>query len=444
MYLIVPFVFLFTIFAVVNAYFPLLLEGAGFSIVQIGFLLSAFEASGVFVPLILNSLVERKKKYVKFLLLYAVLMALTVFPIANASSKKGGFALCLVAMVIFAVGFRGSNPILDALASFEAESGRTSYGKLRVSGSISFVAMSLVIQALLFGSGKAHFKEVLVTGLPVVLYMASIAAVYVRQLRIDGARRMDMERREDIETHSGSARREDIGGRSDITTRSQSGTPRDNEMSSDITTRSKSATPRGIGKGGSNGFSGEFWLMILFMFTAYMGISPVNRFFSLFVANALKIDAAPALWGISAAAEIPFMFFSGYFIRKFGSRRVLMFCTLCMSVRLLIYVLVPNFTGAVIGQCFHAFTFGLFYPVCIAVITEITPQQKHVTALSIFCLLASGFSNIAGSFIGGLVIDRAGYFALFSFAALIPVADVLVYCVVHAFRKNREISKFIQ
>ncbi len=369
---------LFTIYAVVNSHLSLLLREMGYSATLVGVLMSVFEIAGVVVPLIVCPLVEKKRWFGPFLLLTAVLMICIPIPMLSVWNPWiTGICLCL-----FAIGFKGSIPVSDTMTNALLGAHPEKYGMVRASGSFSFVVMNLVMQAFynIEQDGVSQLLWWII--IPAGLYALSILVV---PHIFDGSRFVAAEEPV-VET----------------------------------------AVEKNTGKGLS-GFPPVYWVGIALIFFAFFGLVPASRFLSMYIVEELHSNTTSLMWAISAAAEVPFMFFSYKFLKKFKSLPVIVFCVFISGIRVLCYVAVPNLAGCIIGQLLNAFTYGLFHPACVLFASEYAPEGKKVLSMSLYSIFAVGLAYILGNTIGGIVIDHYGYQTLFFSFGLIPLVAVAVY-----------------
>ena len=154
-------------------------------------------------------------------------------------------------------------------------------------------------------------------------------------------------------------------------------------------------------------------------------MTPSQRFFSLYVQQFLHLQSYSGLWALSAAAEVPFMFLSGWFIRKYGTEKIIVVSLLAIMVRNLVYATFPTFGGAVAGQLFHAICFGLFHPAAVVFVVERAPKHLVAIGMTLYTSVSVGLASVLGNIAGGIIIDTFGYrmlFVVFSFFPLVGIA----------------------
>lgn len=380
MVLALPIFFLFAIYGVVAVYLPIVLTGMGYTATQVGFLLGIFEGAGVILPLIVSPIIEKKGRYGLFLILMGLLMVVLPLPMV----KFLGFGATAIFLSIYSFGYKGSVPLSDSLAqNFLGEQGND-YGKVRVAGSIGYVVMTLLLQYFVPAGTASQY----------MVWMVASAGLFVVSLFfVPGI--LSSHEKKSLQTESGVA---------------------------ETVSSKKESLPQLLSQ-----FPPIFWMGILLLFLGFFGLTPATKMFALYTTEFLHSNAAGALSAVSAGSEIPFMFFSGRFLRRYGSFKLLVFCTALVTVRLLLYIIFPNMTGAVLGQSLNSVTYGLYHPAAVVFVAQYAPKGKLMISMSLYSIFALGLASVLGNSLGGWMIDSFGYPTVFTTFAVFPLVGVLVY-----------------
>ena len=365
----IPLFLLFCVYGGVNVYLPVLLSGLGYSATMIGILQGIFEAAGLVFPIFVSSKVDRKGNYGTVMVFLGVLMAAVLPPLVLFNN----FWVTALVLALFAVGFKGAVPVADALVSRVLGDDRVNYGKVRVLGSIGFVCITLLFQFTPLVNPDSASSIAFWMGLPALLFALSV-------LVIPGLLRV-WPRQDHAEASSNATAGESSG----VAVEASAG------ISASKTADGSSPLPASpdAGKKGAlsvlSQFPFPFWAGIGLIFLGYLGMTPSQRFFSLYVREYLHLESYAGLWALSAAAEVPLMFLSGWFIRRYGTERILLVSLAAIAVRNLVYAAFPSFGGAVAGQLFHAICFGLFHPAAVVFVTERAPKRLMVVGMTLYC-----------------------------------------------------------
>ncbi|MEL3906177.1 MAG: MFS transporter [Treponema sp.] len=377
MYRGVPYFLLFSVYAVVNTYLPIVLRTLGFSTAEIGILLGIIEITGITVPFLITPKLDKTGHYGLVMLLFGLDVAVLLLPLIRFQS----FFITAAFFGVFAVGFKGLVPVLDGFTAKALGARDAQYGKIRAAGSIGFVCMNVFLQLNPIISGQKPFS--------VILTISGTAFIFVLSLlRVpDLFNTVLLKQDAEVQPYNSTAEEQP-------------------EQS-------------------FSGFPGRFWNCILLIFLAFLGLVPCQRFFSLYVEEYVKMDVAAGLWALSAMVEVPVMIMSGKLISRFGKEKLLFICLASIAVRNACYILLPGVSGAVAGQLLHSISFGLFHPLSVLLCVSYS-CGKTATALMFFTA-ANGLANVMGSMMGGYIIEYGGYPALFLFFNVFPLLGMLLY-----------------
>lgn len=388
MVLVLPLFFLFAIYGVVAVYLPVVLTGLGYTATQVGFLLGIFEGAGVVLPLVISPVIEKSGKYGLPLVLMGVLMVAIPLPMV----KFLGFGATAVFLSLYSLGYKGAVPLSDSLANNVLGERCNDYGKVRVAGSIGYVIMTLLLQKFVPAGAASQY----------MVWMVLAAGLFTLSLfLVPGIFSSCGKKSLVIDPPSGRSSLEDL---------QNTAAPK------------KETVKELIAK-----FPPAFWVGLLLLFLGFLGLTPATKMFALYMTEFLHSDATGALSAISAGSEIPFMFFSGIFLRRYGSLKILVFCTAMVTVRLLLYIILPNMVGAVLGQLLNSITYGLYHPAAVVFVSQYAPKGKLMTSMSLYSIFAIGLASVMGNSLGGWMIDSFGYPLVFTSFSLFPLPGVLFY-----------------
>lgn len=380
MVLALPIFFLFAIYGVVAVYLPVVLTGMGYTATQVGFLLGIFEGAGVILPLIVSPLIEKKGQYGLFLILMGLVMAVVPVPMV----KIMGFGATAAFLSLYSFGYKGAVPLSDSLIQKFLTGGENDYGKVRVAGSIGYVVMTLLLQRFVpAGTARQYMVWMMASAGLFALSLFFVPGILASQGK-------DILAAEKPASQISSEKTEDLW-------------------------QIQAQFPK------------IFWMGLWLLFLGFFGLTPVTKMLALYTTEFLHSNAVGALSAISAASEIPFMFFSGRFLRRYGSLNLLVFCTALVGVRMLLYILFPNMTGAVLGQLLNSVTYGLYHPAAVVFVAQYAPKGKLMISMSLYSIFALGLASVLGNSLGGWMIDSFGYPVLFTTFAVFPLVGVLVY-----------------
>lgn len=383
-----PLFLLFAVYSVFNTYLSILLSGLGYSPAMIGVLQGIFEVSGFIFPVFVSSRVDKSGRYGQAMVAFALLMVLVLPPLVLIRN----FTVTALTLAVFAIGFKGAVPVADALVSRMLGDNRNEYGRVRVLGSIGFVCMALVLQFTPMVNASEPSSISFWIGVSALAFALSVI-LSPGLLKVWPAH-----------------------GHEEAAVKTASA-PDEKTALTGFARYKKAMSSFGI----------SYWIGISLIFLGFLGMVPSQRFLSLYVRESLHLESYAGLWALSAAAEVPFMFLSGWFVKKLGTSKILFLSVVAITVRNLIYALVPTFGGAVAGQLLHSVCFGLFHPAAILFVAERAPKRYMVVAMTIYTSVAVGISSALGNILGGFVIQDFGYRTLFFLFAVFPAFGALSF-----------------
>ncbi len=377
----IPTFLFFSVYCVLNVYLPLFFRNAGYSATLIGGLLGVFEVAGIFFTFLLCRHPAKSGKYGLWLLGLGLLCTLLAFPTILLP-----LPFMAIALILFAAPVKSIIPISDAFIHLRLQDKSDRYGMIRSFGSLGFVVMSLLMQNCVNTDTISKLSSALWLATPTFLMCLSL--VFIPKLL-----------------------------------KPMHHTP----IVQNTTSQEKSNVQTGT-KNIFKQFSKSYWLMILVLTFGYLTQHGSSKFFSLYVKEYLHSDSFSLLWAISVATEIPAMFFSYRFVRKYGSKNLILFSVAMNSFRSFIYVLFPSVGGAAFAQLFHCLTFGFLHPATVIFIAqEVKDAKNAVLGQAISSVGATGFASVVGSLLGGYIIDKYGYAELYTFFGILPLIGLAIY-----------------
>ena len=288
-------------------------------------------------------------------------------------------ALCLA---FLALGLRSMIPLMDtATVAMSSTKGRWDYGKIRATGSVGFVVVALVLQAVP-GFDRSPPGRI-------ALYMGIIAALFGLSLAFLPEAGRSIKART-------------------LTDGAASG------MSTTIPVKAR-------------GFSGLFLLGLIIIALGRLAMAPVNSFFSLYLLDEVKWDAVGGMYALAAISEIPLMMLSGKIISRLGPMRATAIGSAAIAIRLSIYVIFPNPAGIVAAQLLHSLCFGLLHPAGVSFVALMVPPERRAQGMAAYMGIGVGLPTFAGSALGGVIVQDWGYRALFGSFILFAIAAIVVY-----------------
>ncbi|MDR3145658.1 MAG: MFS transporter [Treponema sp.] len=381
MHFIPSFIAAFIIYAAATPYLPILVRGLGYRPVVVGILLGVFEGAGIIGPFVFGYFTDKLGRYKSGLIITFVLSVITIIPLVLWIHPL----LSALFLALFAVGFRSTVPLLDAVTTINLGASGN-YGRIRTLGSISFVMMVLFFQ----------WTPVLRPNTPIhiALWISVTSALAIIPVFLLPDRYAETAK---TSVHTGKIRRTQKTGL----------------------------------------WSPLLVLGIGMIAMSRLAISPIYSFFPLYLTEYLNWDVVGLLFALASASEIPCMFLSNRLIRRFGPLRLLMIAAVAIGVRMGILAFFPYRFAIVASQMLHSLCFGLFHPAAVAFISGCVPPERRAMGMSLYLSIGTGLPAFFGNILGGYLVDHRGYHALFGTFALFTLPAIGLYFFISHYRRVR-------
>lgn len=348
-----------------NPYAPLWFKEIGFSTLAIGTLASLQAWTRVVAPYAWGWLSDHRGGRARLVQAASALSLLAALGLLWARDH-GWVAVC-IALLFLANG--GVVPLMEAMLARRLghgggmDAGR--YGRVRMWGSVGFIAAVLAFGLLLDGGGIGWFPW---------LAVSTWALLLAAALRLPDAP-------EPVQGHD-----------------------RAPPMASVL--RQPAVT--------------WFFASIFFTVLAHTGL---YAFFSLALdAQGFHKSTVGALWAVSVAAEIVFFWWQGRFFDRLSPHDWLRWAAAATALR---FALTAAFGGSigvlVFAQALHALTFAAQHAACIALVTRHFPGALRGRGQALYSVLGYGLSGVVGGVAGGWLSSRFGYAAVFWAASAVAL-----------------------
>jgi PPP family 3-phenylpropionic acid transporter len=366
--------YFFSFFSIVAVFSPnlsLFLKELGYDYSQIGFINAGFQLVGLVAPLVVGAFVDRFRIYKYTLITLLVL----VVPLFFLVPMAGNFWLVLGLFIVIGFLSQPQTPVADALISHSIPDPVHNYGKLRPAGSVGYLVTALALDAL------AVFHSDVPRRFPVALAVTTAVTVVIL---------ITLPRASHFEEPA-------------------------------------AVTDSGNGKPPAGKIPPFFWLVSAGLFLAWLGFTCYNAFYTLYLRDVVGLAGTNLYWAFGALFEIPMIFFSGHLIRRFGFKKLLVTGCLALSLRLILYTLLPFGWYQIPSQVFHAFSFGLLQSAGIGFINHYIPRARRGTGMAVYASVIRCGSAVVGNAAGGLVAKQWGIPFLFTAASAVPVLAAILF-----------------
>ena len=360
------YLFFFAALGALLPYWGVYLRTLGYSPGEIGSLMAIIAATKIVAPNLWGWLADRRGERLPIVRVgtgLAFVLFLGVFP------AEGFWALALV-MALFSFFWNAALPQFEANTFNWLGDGRERYSRIRLWGSIGFIATAASLGPLLDRFGETVLPWCL-AALFLALWLASLAA--------PAAPRSDVAHA-DHGSILGVLRRPHV------------------------------------------------WSLLLVCFLMQASHGPYYAFFSIYLQDhGYSGLAIGGLWALGVIAEIGVFLAMHRLLPRHGSLRLLLASLGLTALRwLLIARFVDQPVVLVFAQTLHAASFGLYHAVAISLVDRFFTGPHQGRGQAFYSSMSFGAGQAAGSFAAGLLWAVGGGGTTFAAAAAVAVAALLV------------------
>ena len=354
----------FGVLGIFLPFFNLYCYHLGFSGFRIGILSAVRSLALILFPLIWGALADRLNArqpiYILCCFCSALIWMLYLFTV--------DFWPMLVISIFYGMFF---SPIISFLEAFTMDilgKEKKSYGRIRVWGSISFIAVVVILGRII----DLYSVEIIV-----VLILAGSLMLSVISTQIPGIQTAKKKR---------------------------------------LSAGAKSLLDRGV---------------LVFLFCAFLMLVSHGAYYGFFSIHLANLGFGSTFigltWALASAAEILVMLRSDQIFNRFSIKAVLIFSFMVAALRWLILFFVQSAAAILLTQVLHAVTYGTFHIASILYIDQLAPDRAKTLGQAVNNATSYGLGLMVGFFLNGYLYEITGSFALFIISALIALVGGLIF-----------------
>ncbi|CAH1390735.1 unnamed protein product, partial [Nezara viridula] len=125
--------------------------------------------------------------------------------------------------------------------------------------------------------------------------------------------------------------------------------------------------------------------------------------------------------------EIPFLFASGWIIKKVGPPKSMVIVLFCIALRFLLYSSLTDPWWVLPIEVLNGVTFGVFYAIMVTYASSISPPGAEATVQNVVGALFEGAGVSIGSLIGGYMFKKIGSSKTLLMFGISALAFTLLY-----------------
>lgn len=186
------------------------------------------------------------------------------------------------------------------------------------------------------------------------------------------------------------------------------------------------------------------WRWVVFMLVVFMAgaaLSVIHNYLFLYLD---ELGASESWMGLSLTlamvSELTMFFFSAQMLARWGTRGLLTASLLFLVVRLLGYAATSSAAVVIALQLLHGLTFGAMWVAGVAHADRLAPPGMGATAQGLFSGISMGLGAAFGAFAGGLLYQNFGLVAMFQVSGLSVLAVLILFIVAGRVAANRRLK----
>jgi PPP family 3-phenylpropionic acid transporter len=165
--------------------------------------------------------------------------------------------------------------------------------------------------------------------------------------------------------------------------------------------------------------------VILFLTAAFLMLVSHGAYYGFFSIHLEALGFSGSFigitWALASISEISVMVYSNHLFQRFTPEKLLCFSFAMAVFRWMILAFSTSAPVIVFSQLLHAFTYGTFHIAGILYIDKMTPEGSKTMGQAINNAVTYGLGLMVGFFMSGRIYEQAGSFSLFTISALIAL-----------------------
>lgn len=146
-------------------------------------------------------------------------------------------------------------------------------------------------------------------------------------------------------------------------------------------------------------------------------------------------------FALAAVSELPVFIAGSWLLRRLGPSRMLAIILGLYLVRMILLGVVTDPSLVIPLQAMHGVTFGAFLVAGVPRAHQLAGRHYPATAQALLTMMSFGFGNIAGSFLGGALMDVTSTSMIFRGVAVMMAITLAVFLIGdRALRRDQEAS----
>ncbi len=148
-------------------------------------------------------------------------------------------------------------------------------------------------------------------------------------------------------------------------------------------------------------------------------------FFAVHTASLGFSSSIPGItWGLAVIIEVGLLFWGRQIVERFDAAKLILFTLAVTVLRWALTALATHEVAVVALQLAHSITFAVFHLAALLLLTRLVPPENSTSGQALYGLIAFGFGGSSGLTLAGALVDHIGTRVLFGVEAVIALAAV--------------------
>ncbi|MGD1822089.1 MAG: MFS transporter [Pleomorphochaeta sp.] len=363
------FFFVNSTFVIINPYLQVMLDNLGFGFEAVGIFIACFEGFGILGPLLIGHIANSKNWYKKTIIASLIISSLSFYFLSYVNS----YIAVILLLITTGFFFRAIAPLLDSIGNAAVSGDSARYTKIRAAGTVGYViisaTLSLINRPILDSNKSIGLWLIIISFISVIImfFVPKNDDLYVKMVK-------------DNSNNNG------------------------------------------------NWFDKAFVICLILIGLNRFSLSGVCSFLSLYSIKEVGYTDLTTLNLVSTVAEFFVMIYSGHLLqeKKVKPVNMLIFGSLILTIRVLIYAFLPSVKFLLLGQTLHSVCYGSFHAASIVFINKHIRKDMSGVGISMYYALATSLPSVISSSIGGFIISNYNFTSLFLFYGVISMLSVLI------------------
>ncbi len=169
-----------------------------------------------------------------------------------------------------------------------------------------------------------------------------------------------------------------------------------------------------------------------------IALSPYNTFYGIHLADlGLPPSAIGTSWAAAVGAEIVVLLAAGRAVTRFGTKNLLVFSMAISALRWFAVARLDGVVALVAVQTLHAFSFGTYLVAAVTYIGTEVPESRRTMGQTLFGAVSFGLGPLIGTLVAGQAYQHLGGAGMFNAAGFIEVAAAVLIALALADPRRR-------